>query len=235
MTEKRQTGGWLVRTNDHRSHSDPYDSERGFDTGSVPGTAFLPGIAAGMAGFTSFLILHAIWIVPIWFVAPVGLVIAVLGGVAVSWAYLHVKPSLPVGITRRWLAVAGAVVIILAPSVVVAWIGDPYFGIVDGRTVPTAEGPALVGRFIVEFLVVTILTGALIGWAVTRTQRGTMAFATAALALALGPGHNLPFFHIVTAPVETRTGILLTLVPIVIASAIFVAVDAFLSRGENHA
>lgn len=58
--------------------------------------------------------------------------------------------------------------------------------------------------------------------------------AVAALALALGPGHNLPFFHLATAPVETRTAIMLTLVPIAIASAIFVAVDALLSRGETQ-
>jgi hypothetical protein len=187
-----------------------------------------------MVGLTVFLVLHAVWIVPIWFVAPLGLVIAVLGGVAVSWAYHHVKPHLPEGNVRRWLAVAGGAVLILFPSLLVAWAGEPYFTVVDGGGVPTAEGSVLAVRFVVEFLVVTILTGALTGWAITRTRRGATAVAAAAFALALGPGHNLPFFPIATAPVETRTGLLLALIPIVIASAVFVAVDGFLSRSNNH-
>lgn len=89
-------------------------------------------------------------------------------------------------------------------------------------------------RFVVEFLVVTTLTGALIGWWVTRTRRGTVAVAVAAFAFTIGPGHNLPFFHIVTVPAATQTGLLLTLIPIVVASASFVAIDALLSRGETH-
>ena len=32
----------------------------------------LAGVAAGIAGFVTFLVLHHVWIVPIWFVAPVG-------------------------------------------------------------------------------------------------------------------------------------------------------------------
>ena len=50
--------------------------------------------------------------------------------------------------------------------------------------------------------------------------------AAAALAFALGPGHNLPFFHVVAAPAAARTAVLLTLAPIVVASAVFVVVDS---------
>jgi hypothetical protein len=57
--------------------------------------------------------------------------------------------------------------------------------------------------------------------------------AVAAFVFALGPGHNLPFFHVVTAPLAARTVVLLTLAPIVVASAVFVAVDTLLSRGEQ--
>lgn len=232
-TEKRRNGGLLARRSRRRGHRDTPDTDRGFETGAVTGTGFVPGIVAGVAGLAVFLTLHAIWILPIWFVAPVGLALAIIGGAAVGWAYTNVEPALPAGLLRRWLAVTGGVVIILAPSVVVAWAGDPYFTFVDGVSEPTASVSALVGRFILEFLVVTILTGALIGWTVTRTRRGTIALAAAALALALGPGHNLPFFHIWTAPVETRTGLLLTLVPIVIASAVFVVIDLFPSWQEH--
>ena len=55
----------------------------------------------------------------------------------------------------------------------------------------------------------------------------------AAFVFAIGPGHDLPFFHVVTAPIATRTAVLLTFTPIVVASAVFVAVDVLLSRGES--
>lgn len=234
MNEERLNAGQPVQTGVHRHDRDPPDSLPGTETGAVTSTAFLPGVTAGVVGLAVFLVLHAVWIVPIWFVAPIGVVIAVLGGAAVNWAYLHGKPRLPDGNIRRWVAVAGGAVLILLPSLLVAWAGEPYFTIVDGGGVPTADGSVLAVRFIIEFLVVAVFTGAVIGWTVTRTRRGTVAVAVAALALALGPGHNLPFFHLATAPVETRTAIMLTLVPIAIASAIFVVVDVLRLRGETQ-
>ena len=111
-----------------------------------------------------------------------------LGGAAVSWAYLQVKSFFPDGHVRHWLAIAGGAVLILSPSLVVAWVGDPYFIVVDGVRVPTGASSVIGVRFIVEFLVVTTLSGALIGWFVTHTRRGTVALAVAALAFALGPG-----------------------------------------------
>lgn len=231
MREGGRDGGLLARPIEPRDSRESLHA--GFDVGNVPGTAFVPGVAAGVAGLVVFLGLHAVWIVPIWSVAPLGLVVAVLGGAAVGWAYLHVGPHLPAGIVRRWLAVAGGTVLVLVPSLVLAWSGDPYFTVVDGVRVPTTGTSAIAVRFVVELLVVTTLSGALLGWGITRTRRGTVAVAAAALAFALGPGHNLPFFHVATAPVAARTAVLLTLAPIVVASAVFVAVDALLARDEN--
>ena len=196
-------------------------------------TALAPGLVAGVAGLVVFLVLHAVWIVPIWSVTMFGLVVAILGGAAVSWAYLQVEPHLPQGHVRQWLSLAGGAALILSPSLVVAWAGDPYFTVVDGVRVPTGESSVTAVRFVVEFLVVTTLSGGLIGWFVTRTRRGTVAVAVAAFAFALGPGHNLPFFHVVTAPMAAQTAVLLTLGPIVVASAVFVAVGALLSRRET--
>ena len=197
-----------------------------FATRTTAWTALAPGMAAGVAGLVTFLVLHAVWIVPIWAVATLGLVVAVLGGAAVSWAYLQVEPHLPGGHLGRWLAIAGGATLILSPSLVVAWAGEPYFVVVDGVRVPTGDGSVIAVRFVVEFLAVTTVSGALVGWFVTHTRRGTVAVAVAAFAFALGPGHNLPFFHVATAPDAALTAVLLTLAPILVASAVFVAVDA---------
>lgn len=225
---RRLDGGRLVRAIDRRH--DRESPGRRDTVRSISGAALAPGLAAGVAGLAVFLVLHAVWIVPIWSVTALGLVVAVLGGAAVSWAYLQVEPHLPGGTVRRWLAVAGGAALVLSPSLVVAWAGTPYFTVVDGSRVPTAERSVVAARFVVEFLVVTTLSGALVGWLVTHTRRGTVVVAVAAFAFAIGPGHNLPFFDVVTAPATARTAVLLTLTPIVVASAVFVAVDALLSR-----
>lgn len=231
MTEKGLHGGEVTRLRSHRTDGDSL----GLRAGNEPGATWIPGVAAGLAGFAVFLVLHAVWIIPIWFVAPLGLIIGSLGGVAVNWAYLHVESHLPAGYIYRWVALAGGAVLILSPSLLVAWAGDPYFVVIDGASVPTASVSGIVVRFVVEFLVVTTLAGALLGWLVTRTRSGTVAVAVAAFAFAIGPGHNLPFFHIWSAPGPTQTGLLLTLASIMVASATFVAVDALLSGGTARA
>jgi hypothetical protein len=38
--------------------------------------ALIAGASAGIAGLLAFLVLHALWIVPIWFMVPVGLLVA---------------------------------------------------------------------------------------------------------------------------------------------------------------
>lgn len=195
---------------------------------AVPGAVLstvAPGVAAGLTGLVVFLSLHAVWVLPIWFVAPLGVVAATLGGVAVGWAFLQVEPRLSQRLVFRWLAVAGGAVLVLIPSLLVAWAGDPYFTVFDGVRRASSDIPGIALRFVVEFLVVTTLSGAALGWVVTRSRRGTVAVATAALAFALGPGHNLPFFHLLAAPAVARTGLLLTLATIVAASATFVVVD----------
>lgn len=204
---------------------------RGAGAGRILGTGLLPGVAAGVTALVVFLLLHAVWIVPIWSVVPLGLVIAGVAGVAVGRAYRHVEPHLPGGLLRRWLTVAGGAALVLVPSLVVAWVGEPYFVVVDGARVPTGGGSTVAVRFAVEFLLVTTIAGAVLGRAVTRTRRGTLSVAVAAFALALGPGHNLPFFHVVAAPAAARTAVLLTLAPIVVASAVLVAIDAPGDRG----
>lgn len=72
------------------------------------------------------LALHHLWIVPIWFIAPVGAVMAAAGGVAVAAAYVELLGPLP---SRPWtaLAVMAGVAAMLVPSIVVAERSGPIY------------------------------------------------------------------------------------------------------------
>ncbi|MFO7538217.1 MAG: hypothetical protein R6X32_09170 [Chloroflexota bacterium] len=48
-----------------------------------------------LAGLIAFLLIHALGIVPIWFILPIGLLIAAVGGLAVGWAYAELRDRLP--------------------------------------------------------------------------------------------------------------------------------------------
>jgi hypothetical protein len=61
------------------------------------------GVASGIAGLLVFLVIHAMWIKPIWFILPAGLIISGAGGLAAGWAYAEVLSSLP---PRPWTALA---------------------------------------------------------------------------------------------------------------------------------
>lgn len=65
-------------------------------------TPFLIAVVlASLAGLLVFLVIHHIWILPIWFIVSPGLVIAVLGGLAVGWSYYEIRLGLP---SRPWTA-----------------------------------------------------------------------------------------------------------------------------------
>jgi membrane associated rhomboid family serine protease len=46
--------------------------------------ALISGMLAGVAGLLTFLTVHALWIMPIWFILPMGLLVALLGGAVVE-------------------------------------------------------------------------------------------------------------------------------------------------------
>lgn len=187
---------------------------------------YLPGVLAGLVGFVVFLLLHAVWIRPIWFVAPLGIAIAGIGGVAVGWAFADVKPHLPAGVIGRWVAVGVGAVLVLTPTMILVQLGDPYVPVVDGvAQVEAVDVPSLAVRFVVELIVVTAVTGAGVGWLLTRRRRGALAVSAASVALALGPGHNIPFFQLASHLTATRTALLLLLAAIASASMVLVTVD----------
>ena len=149
------------------------------------------GAAAGIAGLIVFFVLHQLWIVPIWFIAPAGAVIALAGGAAVGAAYGELRPRLP----RRpftVVAVIALVAVVLAPSVVIAELRGPIYAM-DGEggtlLVPSSQA---VADFVLGLLGTASLMGGLIGWLIGRSRRAAGKLALAAFALALGPGHNIP-------------------------------------------
>ena len=156
------------------------------------GTASIEaGAGAGIAGLVVFLVLHHLWIVPIWFIAPVGVVMAAAGGAAVGAAYGELRPHLP----RRpftIVTVVGLIAVVLAPSVVIAELRGPIYVMDrDGRTllVPATQA---VADFVVGLLGTSSLMGLVLGWLIGRNRRAAGTMALAAFALALGPGHNIP-------------------------------------------
>jgi hypothetical protein len=153
--------------------------------------ALIAGAVAGLAGLLAFLLLHALWIVPIWPILPVGLLLAGGGGLAVGWAYAELKSHLP---RRPWtaLAVAGIVALILLPAVVLAELHGPVFTGTLADAVPIVAPWVIVARFVGELLATATLVGALIGRWLGHTRRAALATGLAGFVFALGPGHNIP-------------------------------------------
>lgn len=155
--------------------------------------AIIAGILAGVAGLLTFLVIHAVWIMPIWFILPMGLMIAALGGWAVGWAYAELRPHLP---RRPWTVLAVMVLIsaTLLSAIVLGELRRPMFSISPAGVANLEMAvPEVVVRFIGELLLTAVAAGALLGWWLGGTRRAAVATAVAGLIFALGPGHNIPF------------------------------------------
>jgi hypothetical protein len=155
--------------------------------------AIWAGVAAGLAGLATFLVIHHVWIVPIWGIAPVGAMLAGLGGALVGAAYGEALPRLP----RRPLAIPAVIAVItliLAPSLVIAQATGPMFAMTadGGGNLLVPPSSAILG-FVVGLLGTATVMGAIVGWLVGRTRRAIVLMAGAGFVLALGPGHNIPF------------------------------------------
>lgn len=153
----------------------------------------IAGVFAGLAGLLTFLVIHHLWITPIWFILPLGLAIAAAGGLAVGWAYAELQHRLP---QRPWsvLAVIALIAAMLSPAMLLAELRQPLFTVSAAGVANLAIGiPEAVFRFIAELLLTASVTGALIGWWLGRTRRAAVATGLAGFIFALGPGHNIPF------------------------------------------
>ncbi len=193
--------------------------------------ALIAGVLSGIAGLAVFLVVHALWILPIWFIAPPGLILAGAGGLAVGWAYAEMLPRLP---RRPWTApaVVGLIAAILAPAVILAQLRAPLFAISGMTGVLVAPIPVVVARFVLELLASVLLVGGLIGWWLGRTRRAALATALAGFIFALGPGHNIPIIG-GTPSVGKEIAIMTAIV--VVSALVLVETHAWLSALEKPA
>jgi hypothetical protein len=162
------------------------------DEGQSQAASVRAGVAAGIAGFATFLLLHHLWIVPIWFIAPIGALVAAAGGAAVGAAYKELRAHL---LRRPWTAVSVIALIgaVLLPAVVIAELRAPIFAIEeDGGGTFLVPGSTAVADVVVGLLGSATIVGAGLGWLIARSRRAAGTTALAAFAVAIGPGHNIP-------------------------------------------
>lgn len=178
--------------------------------------SLIAGAVAGAAGFALFLVVHALWIVPIWDVAATGPLAAGFG-LAAGWAFHewaeHGRlPAAPL----HGPAFAGLLYATLAPVALIGVLAGP---------VPTDR---------VDFwrvlppLLAALPAGALLGWLLAGSRRAALAFGLAALALAITIGHNLPFFPIGARGAPFAFGSLLGVE--MLAAIVLVAARSLLAR-----
>ena len=178
--------------------------------------------SSGVAGLIVFIVIHHLWIIPIWFILPLGLVIAGLGGLAVGWVYVELHPYLPPHPWSiiSWVALIG---LILLPSIILAEIRVPMFdGSVPGGLLMMSVGQAVV-LFILELLVTATLTGGIAGWLISRTPRASLSTALAGFVYALGPGHNIPFLG---STAGTLKGVIILSAIVLVSSVMLVEMQA---------
>ena len=185
-------GGW--------GHSDrASDAEEPALTPTLIAAAF-----AGLGGFVVFLVVHALWILPIWFIAAPGSVVAALGGAGAGWAYHEVRPRFrrPVGAI---LALLGLQLVAVAPAHALAMARGPL----PPGFVTNPPGPFLL-RVMIELLGGAAAVGGVAGAVLAapgRRRRAAIATAAAAVGLAIGPGHNVPL--LAAAPAAPKMWLLL--------------------------
>ena len=183
------------------------------------------GVCASLAGLLTFLVIHHFWIQPIWFIAPIGILIAALGGLAVGWSYREIYPSLP---PRPWtfLALVAVIAIILAPSIILAQFRAPLIDL-NTFTIPAPGGSRAVILFFFELVVTSVLVGAAVGWFLGHSRDAVISTSVAGLVYALGPGHNIPFLG--NTPVVGKGTILLLAITLV-SAFVLVEVSTYLMK-----
>lgn len=185
------------------------------------------GAIAGLAGVTVFLVLHDARIAPIWFIAPVGALMAAGGGAAVGAAYDNLRPGLP---ARPWtaLAVIALICAVLAPAILIAQVTGPMYAFApDGASVLLVPAPVALMAFVAGLLATATVVSAVLGGLVGRSRRAAGAMALAGLALALGPGHNIPLLGGSSA---TSTELTILAAVICVAAVTLVESEAILER-----
>lgn len=176
-------------------------------------TYLISGVVASLAGLLVFLVIHHFWILPIWFILPPGLLIAVLGGLAVGWSYHEIAAGLP---PRPWtsLAIFCLFALVLAPAAILAQL-RPALITSNTFSIPPGQGATVAVRFVLELVLTAAVVGGVCGWYLGRSPSAALSTAIAGIAMACGPGHNIPFLG--NTPVAGKGLVLLAIVMLVAA------------------
>jgi len=161
------------------------------------------GIASGLAAFGTFLVVHSLWITPIWHIAPVGALFAAAIGAAVGKVYEGLPPrltGLPWGVGAAFAGGAAS----LAPAIVLAESG-------------LRAGVAALPVVVASHFGSAMLVGATVGVLIRKTRRFAGTGALAGLLLAAGPGHNIP---VVASTAAARLEMSILLVVLAVASVV---------------
>jgi hypothetical protein len=188
----------------------------------------IAGIISGIVGLLVFLIIHHFWILPIWFIAPAGAVIAGLGGLAVGWSYSEIRTALP---DRPWtfLVLTLLIAIILAPSIVLGQLRSPLVQL-PGFTILPGKGQEAAIRFVLELIVTAVAVGAIEGWLLGRSITAMIATALAGLAYAIGPGHNIPLLG---NTASAGKGLILLFIVTIVAAFVLVEASQWLMTNQT--
>ena len=156
-----------------------------------PRASLAAGVLAGIAGLLVFLALHHLWIRPIWFILAPGLVVAVLGGLAIGWAYAEIRLGLP---SRPWthlafLCLVGAT---LAPALIAAELRPALFDVDTGDLAPGGSVRGVAEHFVIELLLSAAIVGALAGRLLGRTQASRVRDGARGVRLRTRPGPQHP-------------------------------------------
>src|SRR3954470_16765560 len=151
----------------------------------------MAGVAAGVVGCVAFLLIHHVWLVPIWFIAPVGIPVGAAGGAVVGMAYAELFPRLP---GRPWTAfvVAGVFATVMVPGVVIAQLAGPVLAVGRGGATALLVPGAQAAVLVTVCLAATVITGAGMGALIARRRSAAVSMAVAAVASGIGPGPNVP-------------------------------------------
>ncbi len=129
---------------------------------------------------------------------------------------------------RPWTALCliALIALVLAPSALLAQLRP---ALIDTATATVLPGQGLNAtiRFSLELVLTAILAGGLCGWLLTRSPRAAVATATAGLAYALGPGHNIPLLG--NTPGVFK-GLVLLLAITTVSAVVLVESGAWLAR-----
>lgn len=184
------------------------------------GTALLSGAVAGIVGFAAFLLIHSIWIFPIWSAAP-AVLWAVLGGITIGWAYDVHRVRLPARPVGRVAVIFACGFLVLAPGLLLLPLPPPSQG---------GSNPSIVLLVVAGIagvlLLSTPLIAAMLAGVLGRSVRAGVATGLAAFTFLSGIGHNIPLLGFGWVGVKMWT-IMLTVTAI--ASVTLVAVDTWIS------